>query len=318
MGFAEVKKKNETLQETFAKLIEAKLVALNESILFGGGEHQFEQINQQLAALREDLTIHNGNGVLDLKQLWTIPRRWIRARQIVPSKAPELGDILWALQRAKIVKSDVARKGTQLKLMLTLDGGQMALFKPRKYSRDYITDGIYAGADRHNGEIIAFHLARILQLPYVPIAASRIIDVATEAKAVATPALLKTFVTNPVDDNQTVDCFYGECYYCNEYNQMCPEADGKLEGAIILMLPLHYQLQKLRHPWQRTYKKNLKAQWESDANYCLSLTKLKSDQQRLLDLIDTSVFDYLIGNADRHHYEVFKDVPNSALLLIGK
>lgn len=293
-------------------------MVINENILFSNEKPHLEQIDKQIASLREDLIFHNENASNDLEKLWKIPRQWIRARQIVPWKAPELGDILRALETKRIVKSDVARKGTQLKLMLTLEGGQKALFKPRKYSRDYITDGIYAGADRHNGEIIAFHLARILQLPYVPIVSSRIIDVVHEVKAVASPTLLRTFVNNITEDNRTIDCFYGECYYCNEYNPVCPEENGKLEGAIILMLPQHYQLQKLRHPWQRTYKKNLKAQWENDANFCLAFTKLKNDQQRLLDLIDTSVFDYLIGNADRHHYEIFKDVPNSALLLIGK
>lgn len=165
--------------------------------------------------------------------------------------------------------------------------------------------------------IIAFHLSRILNLRYAPIVASRILNVHSDIRQLASSALLNTFVNQTSQDNRTQECFYGECYYCNEYDLICADQNGFLEGALILMLPLHFKLQKLRNPWQRTYKKNVKAKWENDAHYCLSVQKVTPNQQRLLDYVDVAIFDYLIGNADRHHYEVFKDVPNSALLLIG-
>ena len=166
--------------------------------------------------------------------------------------------------------------------------------------------------------ISAFHLSRILNLRFAPVISSRILNVDNEIKSIASTALLKTFVTDSEKFNQTRECFYGECYYCNEFDLVCADQQGLLEGAIILLLPLQYQLQKLRHPWQRTYKKNTKAQWENDSNFCFSVQKNNQNPQRILDFVDVSIFDYLIGNADRHHFEVFKDVSNSAILLIGK
>lgn len=37
---------------------------------------------------------------------------------------------------------------------------------------------------------------------------------------------------------------------------------------------------------------------------------------RLLDIIDTAIFDYLIGNADRHHYESFQDDEGASMLIL--
>jgi hypothetical protein len=42
-----------------------------------------------------------------------------------------LESVLEALNCAKVVEADVAKMGTQFKLLLTLIGGQKVLFKPK-------------------------------------------------------------------------------------------------------------------------------------------------------------------------------------------
>ena len=44
---------------------------------------------------------------------------------------PGLGDPLVAMATGRITAADVATVGSQLKLLLTLEGGQQILFKPQ-------------------------------------------------------------------------------------------------------------------------------------------------------------------------------------------
>lgn len=71
---------------------------------------------------------------------------------------------------------------------------------------------------------------------------------------------------------------------------------------------------------QRTYIDGRSAKWEVDESYCDTIVKHKAPYDkgpRLLDVTDGAVFDYLIGNADRHHYETFKDRgPNVMMLML--
>lgn len=82
-----------------------------------------------------------------------------------------------------------------------------------------------------------------------------------------------------------------------------------IEGVVLYFIP--GAINKHRSPWQRTYKENEKASWEVDSDYC-SQVKSKLTMMRLLDLVDAAVFDFLIQNGDRHHYET----RNNRLLLL--
>lgn len=59
--------------------------------------------------------------------------------------------------------------------------------------------------------------------------------------------------------------------------------------------------------------------WEVEKDYCDSVKKIKAyslnSSQRLLDLVDTAIFDFLIDNGDRHHFEAPVNVKPSSIFL---
>lgn len=244
---------------------------------------------------------------------WAVAARWVGHREVLPASVPELGTVMAAMRNTPLLKADVGFRGTQLKLQLLLEGGQHIVFKPKMYERNQVIQGSpYAGADRHNGEIAAFHLSRLLAIRRTPITVGTKVNLDKGILPVATQALAQTFFRR---GNKT--CFYGQCHYCSPKNAVCAEG-SEMEGALILWLPRHYSLKQHRNPWQRTYRKGTLAAWEVDPEYCSKAQEsiLYGNSQRLLDLIDAAVFDYLIGNADRHHYETFAEYPRSMVLLL--
>jgi len=200
--------------------------------------------------------------------------------------------------------------------MLTLEQGVKAMFKPQWYSRETILEGpVYYGKDRHNAEAVAFHLSSLLSLRRVPLTVIRKLNLSEEVRSRATPGLYATMYQ---ESNNT--CWYGVCHYCSPADPVCGSGDI-LEGALILWLPSYLKLTKHRHPWQRTYKRNKFALWETDTNYCDKVKESKTyapqASSRLLDLVDTAVFDFLMDNGDRHHYELPQNIfHNPAVLLI--
>ena len=237
---------------------------------------------------------------------WQLAESWLTARQITdPSDPSKLGCVLNALLKEKITHADTSAKGTQLKVSLTLSDGQRAIFKPKAYDRDYVMVGTpYAGKDKHNAEIAAFHLNRIIGLHRVPIVVGRMIDLESEIRPVAHKNLLQTYY---YQNGNT--CFYGKCHYCKGPETGVCAARTIMEGSVSLWLADSYTLsQPLPHPWRRTYRPNKVAAWQKDKEYCKTVkeTRPYDSPPRLLDLIDLAVFDFLISNADRHHYETFE------------
>lgn len=67
-----------------------------------------------------------------LQSPWEIASQWVGPREVYPEETPELAAVLTALSTARVERADVGYKGTQLKALLVLDGGQKVVFKPKR------------------------------------------------------------------------------------------------------------------------------------------------------------------------------------------
>ncbi|GBP71423.1 hypothetical protein EVAR_88581_1 [Eumeta japonica] len=181
--------------------------------------------------------------------------------------------------------------GTQLKLIIDYPNGIQALFKPMRFARDVQTlpnHFYFSDYERHNAEIAAFHVDRILGFRRAMPVIGRVLNMTTEIYDVTEGDILKTFFVSPANNF----CFHGKCsYYCDTGHAICGNPD-MLEGSFAAFLPA------------------------SDvAERKVRTTPPYDSGRRLLDLMDMAVFDFLTGNMDRHHYETFKMFGNETFTL---
>ncbi|XP_058816605.1 glycosaminoglycan xylosylkinase homolog [Topomyia yanbarensis] len=260
----------------------------------------FKNKNPRYYPVKRGLLRSFGAKSFNISNVWKVAGSFPKENEVYPHKDERIGKVVKALQEAEIIRARNTPRGTQLKLLLDLAGRQTVLFKPRWYSRNTTIEGkVYAGKDRHNSEIVAFHLAAVLNLRWTPIVVGRRISL-VEIHRLADEDLRQTMIKNG-----TQQCVYGKCYYCKESEAVCDDSDkGTIEGAVLLVIPGKFT--KYRSPWQRTYQDGIAAEWEKTDSYCAKV-KEKLPLVRLLDLIDVAIFDFLIQNGDRHHYETRDD-----------
>ncbi|XP_058262559.1 extracellular serine/threonine protein kinase FAM20C [Hemibagrus wyckioides] len=232
---------------------------------------------------------------------------------------PVIDAMLRDLITQRITSVAMKSGGTQLKLIMTFQNYGQALFKPMKQTREQETppDFFYfSDFERHNAEIAAYHLDRILDFRRVPPVAGRLVNMTKEIRDVTRDKKLwKTFFISPANNI----CFYGECsYYCSTEHALCGKPD-QIEGSLAAFLPdLALAKRKTwRNPWRRSYHKRKKAEWEVDPDYCeeVKQTPPYDSGTRLLDIMDMTIFDFLMGNMDRHHYETFEKFGNETFII---
>ncbi|XP_058508504.1 extracellular serine/threonine protein kinase FAM20C-like [Solea solea] len=241
--------------------------------------------------------------------------RW----ELYNRKDPNVPQLTHYLATQRVLSAVQKTGGTQLKLLLSFPNHGQALLKPMKQSRDAETDVnlfYFSDFERHNAEIAAFHLDRILGFNRIPPVVGRLINVTTEIKEITTDQRLsRTFFTSPVGNV----CFYGQCeYYCSTEHPVCGQPHA-LEVSLAAMLPdlALAPRRSWRSPWRRSYSRTKLAQWQKEPAYCdkVKQTPPYNHGTRLVDLIDMAVLDFLMSNMDRHHYETFEKFGNETFLL---
>lgn len=125
----------------------------------------------------------------------------------------------------------------------------------------------------------------------------------TEIYQLADRKLMKTFFISP-DDNI---CFHGDCnYFCDVAHPCCGNPDT-IEGTVTAFLPVDkHDIKGTPYPWRREYSKRWKAEWLNNPNYCEEIKKNSTYSHRMLDIMDLSVFDFLIDNWDRHRFDILE------------
>ncbi|KAM4717092.1 extracellular serine/threonine protein kinase FAM20C-like [Anableps anableps] len=241
--------------------------------------------------------------------------RW----ELYDRKDLNLAQLTHYLATQRILGAVQKKGGTQLKLLVSFPNYGQALLKPMRQSRDAETDVnlfYFSDFERHNAEIAAFHLDRVLGFNRIPPVVGRLINVTREIRDITTDERLsRTFFTSPAGNV----CFYGQCeYYCSTEHPICGQPHT-LEVSLATMLPdlSLAPRRSWRSPWRRSYSRTKLAQWEKDPAYCDTVKKTPpyNHGTRLVDLIDMVVLDFLMSNMDRHHYETFEEFGNETFLL---
>merc|ERR1719232_552809 len=245
----------------------------------------------------------------DITTVWEEFQFAISKQEMYSRDSPAIQPVLDNMRKLSIVGVEQKEGGTQFKLIVELEDGGEALFKPMRFPRDQETlpnHFYFTDYERHNAEIAAFHLDRLLGFRRAVPVTGRHINITTDIYELAEADLLKTFFISPAGNL----CFHGKCsYYCDTSHAICGNPD-MLEGSFAAFLPAKSVAPRKtwRHPWRRSYHKRRKAKWENDPDYCEVVKDVQpyNHGRRLLDVMDLAIFDFLMGNMDRHHYETFK------------
>lgn len=222
---------------------------------------RYHHKNSKCVVVQKNLIVSFNNSGIKTDNIWQNVNNWADDDSLYPNTNDAPSQILQALQTTQIALVDNAPKGTQLKLLLHLEGNEKLYFKPKRYNLDHSINGdVYAGFDRHNSEVFAYYLAIVLNYKWIAPSVIRRLHLNKDIISHATVGLKRTMAKN----DKGLICIYGKCFYCKANETVCPDDKGEIEGAAILYLDKQFKVHK--SPWRRSYS-NKKMEWETDNDF---------------------------------------------------
>ncbi|XP_061561869.1 LOW QUALITY PROTEIN: pseudokinase FAM20A [Phycodurus eques] len=288
------------------------------------------------AAAASNISVTEHQGAFDADASWLKFHSGISRHALYSRHDPAIAQLVLDMRDMTVVNADytqdekalkgacdcsqvVKPSGHHLKLALKMQNFGKAMFKPMRQQRDEETSEdvfYFVDVQRHNAEIAAFHLDRILDFRRVPPVVGRFLNLTGEVLQVTrNDDLRAVFFTSPANNT----CFFAKCLYvCKTEYAVCGSPD-LLEGSLSAYLPGLSIAPRISipNPWIRSYTFTGQEEWQVNPAYCDTIKKLYpySSGNRLLNIIDMSVFDFLMGNMDRHHYEIFTKFGDEGFLL---
>ncbi|XP_010781492.1 pseudokinase FAM20A [Notothenia coriiceps] len=224
------------------------------------------------AAALSNTTVTEHEVTFDPEASWLKFHSGINSYALYSRNDPAIPKLLKDMQKMSVINADytqdekalkgacdctqvVKPSGHHLKLALKMQNFGKAMFKPMRQQRDEETpeDFFYfVDLQRHNAEIAAFHLDRILDFRRVPPVAGRLVNVSGEVLLVThNEDLRAVFFTSPANNT----CFFAKCLYvCKTEYAVCGGPDV-LEGSLSAYLPSLSIAPRISipNPWTRSY-----------------------------------------------------------------
>ncbi|KAK1881110.1 Pseudokinase FAM20A [Dissostichus eleginoides] len=220
------------------------------------------------SAALSNITVTEHEVTFDPEASWLKFHSGISSYALYSRNDPAIPKLLKDMQRMSVISADytqdekalkgacdctqvVKPSGHHLKLALKMQNFGKAMFKPM----------------RHNAEIAAFHLDRILDFRRVPPVAGRLVNVSGEVLLVThNEDLRAVFFTSPANNT----CFFAKCLYvCKTEYAVCGGPD-LLEGSLSAYLPSLSIAPRISipNPWTRSYTFSRREEWEVNPFYC--------------------------------------------------